>query len=220
MKTLVVDDHPLIREALHNVLAELGNYAVVLEAADSRRAIELAEQHPDLDLILLDLSLPDRDGFGLLAELRERFPAVAVVVQSAYDEPGNIVRALDLGAVGFIPKNAQREVMLGALRLVCAGGTYIPVNILPGRRPAPSTVPDRFARRPADLGLTGRQLDVLASMIQGNTNKEIGRQLGLAEPTVKTHVTAILKALEVTNRTQAVIALRKLGLQWPGIAGS
>ena len=216
MKILVVDDHLLIREALRGVLKELKSEATILEAPDSRQAMARIEQHPDLELILLDLNLPDRDGLAVLAELRERYPAISVVVLSAQHDRDSVAKALDLGALGFIPKSAQREVMLSAFNLIFAGGIYIPPEILARQEPAPITAqqaPVRPGRRisMADLGLTERQMDVLALMMQGKSNKAICRVLQLAEPTVKNHVTAILKALKATNRTEAVIAAGALG---------
>jgi len=223
VKILVVDDHALIREALRGVLRELKGDATVLEASNCREAMQLIAEHPDLGLILLDLNLPDRDGFSVLAELRERFPAMPVVVLSGQQDRGSVVKALDLGALGFIPKSGQREVMLSALQLVFAGGIYIPPEILarnetsappPGeKRPGAG----RPRASPSDLGLTGRQLEVLALMMHGKSNKAICRVLNLAEPTVKNHVTAILKALEVSNRTEAVIAVGELGWELPSV---
>ena len=133
MKILVVDDHDLVREALRGVLKKLWPDALVLEASNGAKAMQLVVEHPDLGLILLDLSLPDRDGFAVLAELRERYPAISIVVLSATEDRATVVNALDLGAAGFIPKSGQREVMLGALRLVFAGGRYIPPNSLRAR---------------------------------------------------------------------------------------
>ena len=219
MKILVVDDHVLIREALRGVLKELKPEAAVLEAPDSRQAMQLVTDHPDVDLILLDLSLPDRDGFALLAELRERFPAISVVVLSGFPDRANVMRALDHGALGFIPKSARREVMMSALNLVFSGGVYIPPEILApregaavaGQAEAGDATTDKPHASPAELGLTERQIDVLALMMHGKSNKAICRRLDLAEPTVKNHVTAILKALKVTNRTAAVIAVAALG---------
>jgi DNA-binding NarL/FixJ family response regulator len=221
MKILVVDDHVLIRDALRGVLKELKGDADVLEACDCRQAMALiAENADDLGLILLDLNLPDRDGFAALSDVRENYPAISVVVLSGQHDSTSVIKALDLGALGFIPKSGQREVMLSALQLVFAGGIYIPPEILtrdsatslppdgntpPGRHPPVS---------PSDLGLTERQTDVLALMMQGKSNKAICRVLDLAEPTVKNHVTAILKALKVTNRTEAVIAVRELGWEF------
>jgi DNA-binding NarL/FixJ family response regulator len=177
----------------------------------------LVDEHSDLGLILLDLNLPDRSGLDVLADLRERYPAISTVVLSAFNERENVARALDLGALGFIPKSSTRELMLSALRLIFAGGIYIPPDILVRRETAPSQPPPDTGRAeprppsPRDLGLTDRQVDVLALMMQGKSNKAICRALDVAEPTVKNHVTAILKALKVTNRTEAVIAVGALG---------
>src|SRR5216684_9191526 len=116
MKILVVDDHALIREALRGVLKEVKGDAAVLEASDCRQAMQLIAEHADLSLILLDLTLPDRDGFSVLAELRERYPTISIVVLSAVQDPDNVMKALDLGALGYIPKSAQGDVILNALR--------------------------------------------------------------------------------------------------------
>ena len=213
MKILIVDDHVLIRDALRGILRGLKSDAVILEAPNSRRAMQTVEQNPDVELILLDLNLPDRDGFDVLVELRERYPAVSAVVLSGTDERDLMVRALDLGALGFIPKSAQREVMISAFNLIFAGGIYVPPEILARSPPRPPTPPEPGRRvTAADLGLTDRQMDVLSLMMQGKSNKAICRALDLAEPTVKNHVTAILKALKATNRTEAVIAAGMLGV--------
>lgn len=226
MKVLVVDDHVLIREALRGVLKELKDDATIVEASDCRQAMRLVGEHPDLGLILLDLNLPDRNGFDVLAELRERHPAISTVVLSALNDRDNVARALDLGALGFIPKSSTREVMLSALRLVFSGGIYIPPDIL-ARRETVTSQPFSSASgteprpsSPRDLGLTDRQVDVLALMMKGKSNKAICRALNLAEPTVKNHVTAILKALKVSNRTEAVIAVGTLGWNFRPAADS
>jgi DNA-binding NarL/FixJ family response regulator len=215
MKVLVVDDHALIRDALRGVLAELAADTSVLEASDSRQAMRLVEANPDLHVVLLDLGLPDRDGFAVLADLRRRHAAISVVVLSALSDRDSVLRAIDLGALGFIPKSAPREVMVNALRLVFAGGIYVPPEALARAEPK-ETKPPRPAS-PADLGLTERQQEVLALMMQGKSNKVISRRLEVAEPTVKHHVTAILKALKVANRTEAVIAVGSLGWQLPPV---
>jgi Response regulator containing a CheY-like receiver domain and an HTH DNA-binding domain len=218
MKILIVDDHALIREALHGVLRKLTRDAVILEASNCAQTIETVASHPDISLILLDLNLPDRDGFSMLAELRERNPEVSVVVLSGVQDRANVMKALDLGAAGYIPKSARNEVMLSALQLVFAGGIYIPPEILAREHLSHTAGPSGGGRTivsPADLGLTDRQLDVLALMMQGKNNKSICRTLNLAEATVKNHVTAILKALKVTNRTEAVIAVNELGWKLP-----
>ncbi len=216
MKILVIDDHVLIREALRGVLKELKRDAVLLDASTSSQAMQIIADHPDIGLILLDLNLPDRDGFEVLAELREHHPAITVVVLSALQDRSVVLKALDCGALGYIPKSAKREVMISALKLVFAGGIYIPPEILAREtRSTPSPEPSAQKISPSDLGLTDRQLDVLALMMQGKNNKLICRTLNLAEPTVKNHVTAILKALKVSNRTEAVITANQLGWEFP-----
>ncbi len=219
MKILIVDDHALIRDALQGLLKKLKRGAIVLEASNSRQAMDAIASHDDISLVLLDLNLPDRDGFSVLAELRERYPAIAVVMLSAIQERAKVIKALDLGAVGYIPKSARREVMMSALQLVFAGGIYIPPEIM-AREETSHLVAnlqsnDRPIVSPSEIGLSGRQLEVLAQLMQGKNNKIICRVLGLAEPTVKNHVTAILKALKVTNRTEAVIAVNELGWKLP-----
>ena len=223
MKILVVDDHTLIREAMRGVLKELKEDATVFEATNCRQAMELVAEHGDLGLILLDLNLPDRDGFSALAELRERYPEISVVVLSGVQDRETVLKALDLGALGFIPKSGQREVMVSALQLVFAGGIYIPPEVLAREMPSPTQPSLNRASMgatpatPAELGLTERQVDVLALMMQGKSNKAICRVLNLAEPTVKNHVTAILKALKVTNRTEAVILVGEFGWELPSV---
>ena len=217
MKFLLIDDHVLIREALRGVLKELRRDAAVLEAANCHQAERLVEEHTDLEVILLDLNLPDGDGFRLLAQLRERYPAISIIVLSASNDRDYVVRALDLGAVGFIPKSGQRAVMVGALELVLSGGIYIPPEILVRNALSPNSTEkqvlatDRLRLSPADCGLTERQVEVLALMMQGKSNKAICSVLELAEPTVKNHVAAILKALKVKNRTEAAMAVVEHG---------
>ena len=207
----------LLREALCGALRELQGDVTVLEASDSREATRALKEHADLDLIMLDLALPDRDGFDLLAEVRGSDPSVSIVVLSALQDRDSIVKALDLGAVGFIPKSSSRKVILGALQLIFSGGIYIPPQALAcGVRPPSQAAPAELAQkgacpgRPTDLGLTKRQLDVLAFLRRGESNKAISRALNLAEPTVKNHVRAILRALNVSNRTEAAVAAGEL----------
>lgn len=221
MKALVVDDHVLIREAVRGVLIELMADAAIIDASNSQQAMRRIEENPDLELILLDLKLPDGSGFEVLSSLRARYPAISVVILSASSDRDDIARALELGAVGFIPKSAQREVMLSALKLILSGGVYVPPEILHSQQapyePSQTAASERSSRPPSatEIGLTSRQMEVLALMMQGKSNKAICRVLDLAEPTVKNHVTAVLKALKVSNRTEAVIAAGTLGLAPP-----
>jgi DNA-binding NarL/FixJ family response regulator len=164
----------------------------------------------------------------VLHQLREQHPGIPVVVLSATDDAATVMRALDDGAMGFIPKTSSNDVLLGALRLVLAGGVYLPAEVL---RHSSATHPHAYptaaaaAHTPAsaaaappeltcrDLGLTDRQAEVLALVVQGKPNKLICRNLNLAEGTVKIHISSILRALNVTNRTEAVVAVGKLGLK-------
>jgi DNA-binding NarL/FixJ family response regulator len=220
MKILVIDDHVLIRQAMQGVLKKVRRDAVLLEASNAERAMQIIAAQPDIGLILLDLTLPDRDGFSVFIELRERYPAIAIVVLSAVQDPANVMKALELGARGYIPKSAQGDVIVNALRLIISGGTYVPPEIFAGGELS-NTGMRQFAgeqtQRPIDIGLTDRQLEVLALMMQGKNNKTICRALDLAQPTVKNHVTAILKALKVSSRTEAVIAANNLGWKFPEI---
>jgi DNA-binding NarL/FixJ family response regulator len=185
----------------------------VLEASNSEKAMQVVNENPDLGLILLDLNLPDRNGFSMLTEIRDRYPSIAVVVLSGNQDSPNVMKALDLGALGYIPKSSQSDVMVNALRLVMSGGLYIPPEIFSheSAHDAARLAPGDSQGSPEYMGLTERQLDVLGLMMQGNSNKTICRILNLAEPTVKNHVTAILKTLNVSNRTEAVVAANNLG---------
>jgi DNA-binding NarL/FixJ family response regulator len=215
-KFLVVDHHFLIREALCAVLKQLRSSATVLEAVDGRETMRLISEHGDIGLVLLELDLPDRDGFSLLVELRQRHPTMPVVVLSARQDRDSVIRALDLGALGFIPKSGQREVMVSALGLVLAGGIYIPPEILPHPSPKPTCIlPDARPLRPVELGLTDRQVEVLRLMMKGQSNKAISRELNIALPTVKNHVSAIFRTMKVNNRTEAVIAARAMDWECP-----
>jgi DNA-binding NarL/FixJ family response regulator len=207
VKILVADDHALIREAFRHLLTDLVNGVIVLEVGDSEGAHQLIEQHSDLDLVLLDLRLPGKGGMAMLEQLRTDHPTLPIVVVSALEDPGTVRTALARGAMGFIPKSSSNEVMLNALRLVLSGGRYLPPEILSGDGGA--AAPPRSMDQ---VHLTDRQREVLALMVQGKSNKHICRELGLAEATVKIHVTAILRALRVTSRAQAIVAVNQLGL--------
>jgi DNA-binding NarL/FixJ family response regulator len=218
MKFLIVDDHALIRDAMRVVVLEICPDARVLVASNALEALTFAASHTDIDLVLLDVNLPDRDGLDVLAELRRRYPATSVAMLSGTKDQQTIMRALSLGAVGFIPKAETREVLLGALGLILKGGIYIPPAALAAAQapPVEATRPDA-PPTPASPGLTDRQMDVLALMMRGKSNKLICRELDLAEPTVKNHVSAILKSLGVNTRTEAVLSVTKLGWRMPDL---
>jgi DNA-binding NarL/FixJ family response regulator len=222
VKILVVDDHPLILEALHHVLKQLDEVVKVHEAGSADGARDLLSQHGDADLMLLDLNLPGANGFELLTELRAAYPMIPVVVLSGSEASEDVLQAIDAGAMGFIPKSSSNDVMLHALRIVLSGTPFIPREALGGQSDPVRPRVMGFTSRPLtprDLGLTDRQAQVLALMLQGKPNKLICRELHLAEGTVKIHVAAILRALNVANRTQAVIEASRLGLELDGFAG-
>jgi DNA-binding NarL/FixJ family response regulator len=218
MKVLVVDDHPLIREALANVLTEIGRTVEVVQADRLDGALALLVEHPDTSLILLDLMLPDAEGVSALERVRAAHPDVPVVVLSATDNRATVLAAIDAGAMGFISKRTASPILVNALRLVLAGEVYIPGEVLRSETaPAPAR-PGAAASREAGApvhGLTSRQLDVLALLVQGKQNKVICKELNLAEGTIKTHTAAIYRELGVNNRTQAVFAVSRLGIQLP-----
>jgi DNA-binding NarL/FixJ family response regulator len=209
MKILIADDHALFREGMRHVLALLMDDVEIVEAGDCAQALRSVESDGDITLMLLDLNMPGRDGFAALETLSRRYPALPIVVLSGSELRADMRRALDNGAMGFIPKSATAPVMLSALRLVLAGGVYVPPELVQSgaqERSAPG----------ADAGLTPRQIEVLGCVIDGKPNKIIAYQLGLTEATVKAHITAVFKALQITNRTQAARAAERLGLKIRG----
>lgn len=220
MRVLVVEDHPLMIEALRLALGTLGNNVQVTEASSLAAAIRSIEQEAGLDMVLLDLGLPDSSGLDALRRVRESFPAVPVVVISGADDPRAILAALDEGAMGFIPKTSPKEILLNAIRLVASGGIYVPAQALRGHVGDPHggaavTPIDAPGARAASepLGLSPRQLQVLDLLLKGLPNKLIARKLDISENTTKIHVSAVLRALGVSTRTQALIAASRLGLR-------
>jgi DNA-binding NarL/FixJ family response regulator len=211
----VIDDHPLVQEAVSNVLRRLEPQAAIEVAADCESGLALAGQGAEPDLVLLDLNLPGVSGIPGVKLWRTRYPGTAVVVLSATTDQPTVLAAIGAGAAGFIPKSSSNEVMVNALRLVLGGGRYLPPELL-----SHSGRSDNALRRSRQgttlsvetLGLSERQTEVLKLIAKGAPNKAICRELGLAERTVKAHVTAVFRALKVTSRTQAAIEASKLGL--------
>ncbi len=218
MRALVVDDHPLIQEAVSNVLRRLEPEAAIDMAGDCEHGLDLAGHGTEPDLVLLDLNLPGLSGIPALKLWRTRFPGIPVVVLSALTDQQTVLAAIGSGAAGFIPKSSSNEVMLNALRLVLAGGKYLPPEVLwrsGGDKITPPRARHGTTLAVETLGLSGRQAEVLKLIASGASNKVICRELGLAERTVKAHVTAVFRALKVTSRTQAAIEASKLGLVDP-----
>jgi len=233
MKVLLIDDHPLILSALQSVIQGLGDDVTVVGAASARAARDTLKAQPDFDLVLLDLALGDADGFDVLAEFRTAYPALPVVVVSASDRTSDVIRAIDLGAMGFVPKRASNDTLSEALRMVMSGGIYVPPMTMGIEQPSErygsgagdlGTVRQGaseggFQTAPAigSLGLTPRQTDVLSLLLKGQPNKLIARELGLSVETVKDHVAAVLRALNVSTRTQAVLAVSQMAQQPGGL---
>jgi DNA-binding NarL/FixJ family response regulator len=204
MRILVCDDHALFREGLELVVGQLDATVELVGVGDAEAALAHVDADEDVDLVLLDLQLPGMDGLSALARLRRDHPSVPVVLLSASEQSADVRAALDGGAAGFIPKSTRGSVLLGALQLVLAGGVYVPPLVLDAAAPAP--------RREAE-GLSPRQLEVLRLLAKGLTNKDIARVLGIAEGTVKSHVIRLYEVLDVTNRTEAAMRMRELGLE-------
>jgi DNA-binding NarL/FixJ family response regulator len=231
MKILLVDDHPLILSALQSVIEGLRPGVVVVTAGTARAARQTLQADSDFDLVLLDLQLGDADGFDVLDEFRATYPALPVVVVSASDRQSDVIRAVDAGAMGFVPKRSSNEALYDALHVVMSGGIYIPTMAMGSERPARSAEadptqgmlevvqnharPEPVQTQPplASLGLTPRQTEVLALLLQGKPNKLIARDLNVSVETVKDHVAAVLRALNVSSRTQAVLAVGQMSQQ-------
>jgi DNA-binding NarL/FixJ family response regulator len=215
MKVLVIDDHPLILSAIQSVIQGLADHVNVIAACNGTDA-RLALQNTNtagVDLILLDLHLGDMDGFELLAEFRDSYPGVPVVVVSASDRSGDVIRALDMGAMGFVSKRSSNDTLIAALKQVIAGGVYVPPMSMSTDNVSLPQAQESAALSLRQLGLTPRQNDVLALLLKGQSNKLIARTLNLSVETVKDHVAAVLRALNVNSRTQAVIAVSQMWQQ-------
>jgi len=214
MRILVIDDHPLVHDALGTVLGGVAPELEVAGASALEEGLALAAREPRPELALLDLNLPGYSGLAALERWRQELPDVPVVVLSADAARERVMAAIDLGAMGFIPKTAKMGAMRDALQRVLSGHIFVPAEVLrqADTEAAAGVVPAAPASA-AELGLTGRQLDVLALVLRGLPNKLICRELGLAEGTVKIHVSAVLRKLGAANRTQAVLAANRLGLR-------
>ena len=220
LKLLVVEDHALVREGLARLLAQLEDDVSVAERADFESALNLLDNEQDFDLVLLDLALPGIDGFAGLDILRKRYPAIPVAVVSAFDDVPTVTRVMNHGASGFIPKAYTGEALLNAVREVLAGNLVRPdgptqAAKLDDEQPLPP--PKKGGVKPAEIGLTDRQAQVLALMVRGHSNRDIAQQLDLSEGTVKIHATAVFKALGVASRTQALVAVARYGVDFDSV---
>lgn len=214
MHILLVDDHVMFRQGLKFLLGDLDESLQFLEAGSCDQALALLAAN-SVDLVLLDLNMPGIKGLGALQAVTAAVPETPVVVLSGEEGAGLIRGAIDKGASGFVPKASSSEILVAALRLILAGGIYLPANVLDS-----AAVPSQETTVPEDAVsmLSARQTAVLLRAIQGQPNKVIASDLGLAEGTVKTHLSAAFRTLGVRNRTEAVYAAAKLGLHPDGTA--
>jgi len=202
-KLLFVEDHALVRESLLLLLEARLPGLALRQAGTLAGALRLLADEPDIDLLLLDLDLPDSRGLATLKRAREAAPMTPVVVLSASDEQENVLAAIDLGAAGFLSKTVDAQALVKAVQRLVAGGVVVPADA--GASPV-------WAQPRALPELTERQRDVLRLLIDGKPNKLICRELDLSEATVKTHLQAVFRRLDVNTRTQAVLAAARLGL--------
>ncbi len=210
MKLLIVDDHPVLREGLAALLRQTGPDTAIVQAENATMALGLLDQHPDLDVVVLDLMMPGIGGMAAITEFGRKRPDLPVIVLSSSEDPHEARRALALGALGYVPKSAGQHTLISAIELVMKGEIYIPPLILTeGSRRGGSQHASVIG---STASLTERQVDVLRRLSAGQPNKVIAYELELSEKTVKAHITAIFKALNVVNRTQAAAIGREAGI--------
>ena len=211
MNILIADDHELIREGIRQSLLELDQHAVIFEAEDEGQVQDILQSEP-IDVLLLDLVLPDGKSFKLLESATIEYPEMKIAMLTASEDVNDVRKCMDYGASAFITKTSGKSNIINALRLVISGGVFISPELI-----------DKFNQSQIDVdknrhdeerieSLTSRQKQVLELVCEGSSNKEIANILGLSGNTVKIHVTAILRSLEVSNRTQAVLLVSKTGL--------
>ena len=208
---VIADDHPLFRDALRQAVASVVTSAKIDEAGSFEELTALLDRDSEVDLVLLDLTMPGISGFSGLIYLRAQFPAIPVVIVSASDDGGTIRQSLDFGASGFIPKRFGVETLRDAITKVLDGDVWVP----PDTDLSSATDPELARLRDRLVTLTPQQVRVLMMLSEGLLNKQIAYELGVSEATIKAHVSAILQKLGVESRTQAVIAAAKIaGGQW------
>jgi DNA-binding NarL/FixJ family response regulator len=203
VKILIVDDHALFRAGLRMLLGTMGQDVRCLEAASVAQAVAVLDQHGDIELCLLDLTLRNEQGLGAIQRIKETIPQVAVVVVSGAEDSATVRSCIDAGAMSYIPKSVAPDVLTHALERVLAGAVYLPEQVA-----------SVLADSPPPMTLTARQLEVLQGLSRGLPTKLIARELGLSEHTVKEYITGIFRALGVHSRTEAVIKASQL--QRPG----
>ncbi len=205
MKILLVDDHTLFRDGLKLVLQKIADDVLISECGTCADAYEIIKKSDGFDLILLDVGLPVISGMDGLQEFRKLDPSAPIVFLSGSDDQNLIRKALNLGVMGYIPKTLNSEIMLQAIHLILKGGRYVPDNVLQ----------DDDRSNHSKINLTSRQSEILTLISQGKSNKEIARTLGIADNTVRVHISAVFQALKVNNRTEAAFTALQEGLISP-----
>lgn len=211
MHILLIDDHAMFRQGLRFLLGELNADLHFSEAGSCEPAMQLIAEDPP-SLILLDLNMPGFQGLGALHTVIAAAPAIPIAVLSGEDEPGLIRDAIEAGASGFVPKSSRSEILVAALKLILAGGVYLPTAALKQASFATDDANATVKNNKKANTLSARQTEVLLRAIKGQPNKIIAMDLGIAEGTVKTHLSGAFRTLGVRNRTEAVFAAAKLGL--------
>lgn len=209
---LIADDHPLFRMALKQAVMQAFPQATIVEAENIDNLERLTESGAQFAFILLDLHMPGAHGFSGLIFMRERYRSIPLIVVSASEEPTIIHKALEYGADGFIPKSAAIDVIVQAIEKICAGERWLPSHVMPQSQPVLNEQDRDLAKSIASL--TPQQFRVLGMLAEGQLNKQIAFDLNVSEATVKAHMTAIFRKLGVRNRTQAVIRLQELEIDW------
>jgi DNA-binding NarL/FixJ family response regulator len=208
-RVLIADDHPLYRDALRAIVSQACPGADLIEAACQEDVLREVTSDAAYDLIVLDLNLPGVVGLSCLHKVRGAAPLTPILIVSAVDDPGVMSDVIRAGATGYVPKSAQRQMLVDAIQAVLGGGTYLPLEGMIALRDSPSDETERV--EPSKGGsLTSRQRRVLTLLAHGKSNKQIAGELDISEITVKAHVSSILKKLGVNNRVQAALEARKL----------
>jgi two-component system NarL family response regulator len=200
IRVLIADDHVTVLEGLAAIIGRQTDMAIVAQAANGREAVDLWRKHQP-NIALFDLRMPELDGVGAIAEIRQQDPSARVIVLTTFDSDNEVYRAIKAGAKGYLLKDARREELLETIRKVNAGATCLPAALAAKLAAGLSSEP-----------LTGRELDVLALLASGKTNKEIGANLYISETTVKSHLRSIFSKLNVLSRTEAILAAGRRGL--------
>lgn len=217
MRILVADDHTLFRRGLELLLQRIFPAVILFGVADAHKAMQAIAEQEAFDLILLDLAMPGMNGIAGVRRFVESQPTTPVIMLSAHAETDEILQCINLGVRGYVPKSSSEEVLEHALSLVLAGEVFIPsVVVARLQAGAGRSLPAELANLADDnplRQLSTRQRDTITLMIEGHSNKEIARKLGLLESTVKAHIKVILKKLSAQNRTQAALIASDLG--WP-----